>query len=64
MVKKWNVTIPKLSGDMTRYHSVRVSSDARHVVQWLAQRGIHSENWVKFKDIKYEDMPIANEILQ
>ncbi len=48
----------ELSGDMTRYHSVRVSSDARHVVQWLAQRGIHSDNWEKYA-VKYEPMPIA-----
>lgn len=50
------------SGDYTRYHSVRVSSDARHVVAWLAEREIHSDNWGDHA-AKYEEMPIASEIL-
>lgn len=37
-----------LPGGMTQYRSIRVSSDARHVVEWLAQNDIYENNWEKF----------------
>lgn len=33
---------------LTMYRSIRVSSDARHVVDWLAQHDIYAENWEKY----------------
>ncbi len=39
----------ELSNDMTMYRSIRVSSDAQHIVQWLEQHEIYAENWEKFK---------------
>lgn len=38
----------EMSNDMIMYRSIKVSSDARHVVDWLAQHEIYAENWEKF----------------
>ncbi len=38
-----------LSDDMTRYRSIRVSSDARNVADWLAQNELYIHNWEKYK---------------
>ena len=45
----WIEMMYNLPGGLNVYRSVRVSSDARHVVDWLAQHGIYAENWEKFK---------------
>ena len=38
----------ELANDLTMYRSIRVSSDAQHIVQWLEQHEIYAENWEKF----------------
>lgn len=58
----WINFVCDLPDNTIRYHSIRVSSDARHVVAWLAERGIHSDNWGDHA-AKYEEMPIASDIL-
>ena len=37
-----------LPNGLTQYRSIRVSSDARHVVDWLAQNGMNENTWEKF----------------
>ena len=38
----------QLPDDLTMYRSIKVSSDAQHVVEWLSKHDIYAENWEKF----------------
>ena len=44
----WIEMMYHLPSGLSVYRSVKVSSDARHVVDWLAQHEIYAENWEKF----------------
>lgn len=45
----WIEMMYNLPSGLSVYRSVRVSSDARHVVDWLEQHEIYAENWEKFQ---------------